>query len=139
MSKEDELKTEPDEKPESKKKEQDKSNKEKTDNVVAFDHNSSRDYDKAVEFAERVVNLEIENEGIMNEAKKKCAPQRDDIKEIKNEAANAGYGKKAFNAMLAELRLKRKIAAIPGNMEDEHAAEFAQLSFAWIKKHDDGE
>lgn len=81
-------------------------------------------------YVDRIEETQGEIDAIMQEAKDKCAPLREDIAEVKKEAHDAGLPRKELNAVVSKRRLLRKADEIRGTLSDEQADNFDQLEQA---------
>ncbi len=81
-------------------------------------------------FITRHENEQSEIDKIMEEAKKKCQPHRENQKTIKDEAADAGFRKQPFNGVLKERKLIRKANEIRSKMADDQTDDYDQMKHA---------
>jgi uncharacterized protein (UPF0335 family) len=82
------------------------------------------------DFLDRIMGVYGDIDTVMNEAKRKCAPHREDIKQIKKDANEAGFSAKELNALVRKERLERKIAAIPDEFDDEQKERYEDMLHA---------
>lgn len=76
-------------------------------------------------------NVQGDIDQIMADARAECQPHRDDLKQIKKDAAEQGHiPKKVFAAKLRERRLKRQADAIRKKLDMADQGTFDQLSSA---------
>lgn len=75
-------------------------------------------------FVQRIESVQAEIDEIAQKAKDEQAPHRDDIKEIKREAADAGLPRKELNAIIQQRKLERKAAGVPENLTEEQREQF---------------
>lgn len=81
------------------------------------------------EYVDRVENLQDQIDDIMQAAKDKAAPLREDIGNVKKEAHDrTGVSRKVFNAKLQERRLRTKADGVREGLSSEHQDEFDQVS-----------
>ena len=89
-------------------------------------------YDKGItqEIVERIENVQADIDAIMSKAQDECAPLREDIDAIKEEAHNKGLPRLELNAILSKRRALRRAEAIREKLNDEQKDNFDQLEFA---------
>lgn len=88
------------------------------------------DVDVATPYLNRVENLEEEIESERSAFMKKCKSIRGDIKDVLDEAKDAGVPKKALKAIVAKRKLERKINKLADNLDEEDEVAFEQLAEA---------
>ncbi len=88
------------------------------------------DWKSAEPFVERVENVQADIDAIMEEAKAKCSPLAEDIKNIKNEAAQAGFRKKPLNALIAHRKHIIKANAIRAKLDEDQQDDYDQMKNA---------
>lgn len=81
-------------------------------------------------YVKRYMNLQKECADIMDAAKAECQPLRDDQKEVRKEAAEAGFEKGAFDAVLARYRLEDRIKRIPNKLDEDERENYEQMLHA---------
>ena len=99
------------------------------DNVTSIGHNTIAAA-KFEPFIGRHENEQAEIDKIMAQARKDCQPHRDNQKTIKDEAADAGFRKQPFNAVLKERKLIRKANEIRAKLADEQKDDYDQMKHA---------
>lgn len=100
------------------------------DNVTPIAGHNGIDQKALEGFISRAENVDAEIDKIMAEAKEKCQPFRDDLKVIKNEAADDGFPKKSFAAALKHRRLKRKADTAGDKLNEGLKNDYEQMLFA---------
>lgn len=76
------------------------------------------------DFVSRIENLQSDIDTIMGDAQDECAPLRDNIKEVKDEAASAGIGKRELNAVISQRRKIAKAIQAPKSLNEDQLAAF---------------
>lgn len=82
------------------------------------------------EFVDRCEEVQGEIDGIMDAAKAKCAPLREDVAAIKKEANDKGLPRAELNAVLRKRRLLRKADGVRGSLSENQQDNFDQLEQA---------
>ena len=98
--------------------------------TVAAGHNG---YDGAAlqRFIDRIEALQADIDQIMDDAKAKCQPLRDDIKEVKDEACDAvGVTKKVLNAVIRQRRLKFRAEHVRDKLDEDQQESYDQVRHA---------
>lgn len=88
------------------------------------------DKKKLSSYVKRVEKLQEEIDGIMSSASEEAQPQRDDIKALYKEAAEAGFPKRELKAVIRKRRLLAKAAAVEKALTEEQQETFGQMCFA---------
>lgn len=99
------------------------------DNVTSIGQNTIAAA-KFEPFIERFEEEQAAIDKIMDQAKKDCANHREGQKTIKDEAADAGFRKQPFNAVLKERKLIRKANEIRAKMADDQTDDYDQMKHA---------
>ena len=100
------------------------------DNVTPGPGHNTRDWAEAEPFIQRFENLQDQIDGIMAEAREKCAPLREDQKQVKTEAADAGFRKQPFAGVIRERKHIRKANAIRAKLHEEQQEDYDQIKNA---------
>lgn len=79
------------------------------------------------EFIRRVEACQAEIDSVMQDAKDACASHRDDIAAIKKEAAEAGFSKTEFSAVLRKHRLEKKLEHVADSLDSEQKETYEQM------------
>lgn len=82
------------------------------------------------EFVDSIEETQASIDEIMQKAKDKCAPLREDIAGIKKDAADKGLPRLELNAVLRKRRLLRKAEEVRALLSDEQADNLDQLEQA---------
>lgn len=82
---------------------------------------------KLKNYLDRVANCQAEIDKIMDDAKDACAPHRDDIAAIKKEAAEAGFSKTEFAAVLRKSRLEQRLEHVADSLDSEQKETYEQM------------
>lgn len=82
---------------------------------------------KLRDFLDRILAVQSEIDNVMAKAKLACEPHRQDIKEIKDEANEAGFSAKEFNTLIRKERLERKIENIAENLDEDQKERFEDM------------
>ena len=88
---------------------------------------STSDGKKLRSYLDRIAEVQGEIDKIMDQAKLACEPHREDIKEIKKEANEAGFSAKEFNTLIRKERLDRKIENIAENLNEQQKERFDDM------------
>lgn len=78
-------------------------------------------------FLDRAKELQAEIDAIMDKAKLACEPHREDMKELKTEASEAGFAAKEFATLVRKERLEGKIERIAENLDDDQKERFEDM------------
>lgn len=81
----------------------------------------------ALEICEAIEKEQAEIDEIKREASVACGPYRDRIKELKNEAFDAGFARKPFGAVVRKRRLEMKASKCDKGMSDEQRGEYQMM------------
>lgn len=82
---------------------------------------------KAEAFLKRIETLIAEGESAQGTYMAECKERREDIKEIYEEAKDAGVAVKALKGIVKKRALEKKIAAIPAGLDIDEASAYASL------------
>ena len=88
------------------------------------------DPDLVSSLCEQIETVQASIDKIMANAKEECAPLREDIQALKQEAVDQDIPRQAFNAVLSERRLQRKAEAIRGKLTEKVQDDYDQLRHA---------
>lgn len=78
-------------------------------------------------YLDRLHECQSEVDKIMQAARLKCEPHREDMKEIRKESSEAGFAAKEFNTLFRKERLEKKIENIAENLDDEQKERFEDM------------
>lgn len=81
-------------------------------------------------FLDRVMEVYGEIDVVMADAKRACAPHREDLKQIKKEANEAGFPAKELNTLIKKHRLEHQIEHIADEFDDEQKERFEDMLHA---------
>lgn len=90
------------------------------DNVVEIGSNTG----DLKSFVERIENVQADIDAIAEAKKEEQAPLRDDMKELKREAADAGIARKELNSILAQRKDLKKAQARRSKLDEDQQATF---------------
>lgn len=96
-------------------------------------HAGRNGYDakKLTGYCEEIEGQQAKIDAIMQEAKDKCAPMREEITAIKKAAnENDGIPRREFNAVLQVRKLDRKSEQVRETLSEEQQDEFDQMCLA---------
>lgn len=82
------------------------------------------------DFLDRILEVHGEIDTIMGNAKQACAPHREDIKQIKKEANEAGFPAKELNTLIKMKRLESEIEHIADEFDPEQKERFEDMLHA---------
>jgi hypothetical protein len=88
---------------------------------------NSFDKQVAQSFVDRLLNLHGELDKLRSEHMLAAKEVRGDMKEVAQEAADAGIGKKALKGFIKKALLERKIDAIPNGMDEQDEMDYDKL------------
>lgn len=88
------------------------------------------DPEEVTGFVGRVESVQSDIDEIMEEAKTKCAPLREDIATIKKEANDAGLPRKALHTVISVRRKLRRANMQVQNLDQEQQDEYELLQDA---------
>ncbi len=88
------------------------------------------DPEKVQDFVKRIESCQADIDEIMQDAKNDCAPHREDIDAIKDEAHNAGLPRRALNAVISKRRAERRAEEIREKLNEEQQSDFDKLLLA---------
>lgn len=88
------------------------------------------DPEKANKFVEAIEEQDDKIAEIMADAREACQPHKDQIKDIKNTAAEEGFAKKPLNAVLAKRKHLRKADNADVALNDGQKDDFEQIQHA---------
>lgn len=87
------------------------------------------DASKVPSYVERVEDVQSQIDEIMEDAREKCAPLREDIEAIKKEAHEEfSIPRRELNAKISERKLRRKADAVRGRLSPEQQDNFDIMS-----------
>lgn len=85
---------------------------------------------KAKPFLKRIESIQGDIDKIRADATEECAPHYEDIKEIKQEAHDAGIPRREFNVLIAQRKLLRRADSIRANLSEEQQQNLDQMVLA---------
>jgi hypothetical protein len=85
------------------------------------------DGEKLRSLLDRIAEVQSEIDGVMGKAVLACEPHRQDMKEIKKEANEAGFTAIEFNTLIRKERLERKLEKIAENLDDDQKERFEDM------------
>jgi hypothetical protein len=83
------------------------------------------DADALIGFVQRIESLQSEIDQEAAEFKERCAPFREDMKQVRREAHDAGIGKQEFAAVIRRRRLEHKAAHAGDALDLAQRANYA--------------
>lgn len=100
------------------------------DNVTPGPGHNQKDWEEASPYVARYENLQDKIDAIMADAREKCRPHRDGQKDVKTEAADAGFHKKPFAALIKRRKLIRKANEVEKGLTPEQQEDYESLCAA---------
>jgi len=89
------------------------------------------DGEKLKVYLDRIDNIQGDIDNTMDEAKGSCAPKRQDMNDVKEEACDrCGVTKSVLAAVIRERRLSNKVLDIRTKLNDDHKESFDQVRHA---------
>lgn len=82
------------------------------------------------DFLDRILAVHGEIDEIMDNAKLACSPHREDIKQLKKEANEAGFPAKELNTLIKMKRLEDEIEHIADEFDPEQKERFEDMLHA---------
>lgn len=82
-------------------------------------------------YLDRIENIQDDIDGEMAEARERCAPKRQDMKDVKDEACEkCGVTKKVLSAEIRRRRLMKQALLVPSKLDEDQQESLEQVCHA---------